>query len=289
MKWIFLMLLGCSSAACSFDGDVVQAVARAVPKTADSIPPQINPFGKTVETRFPVPKGYVRLPTDSASFAAYLRRFPLHPDSYPVHLYDGSLKYFQEGHCAVLDIDAGRGDLQQCADAVMRLRAEYLYRQGRYADIHFNFTNGFRVDYARWRQGDRIRVEGNRTYWVGQGAPSPTYAAFRKYLDQVFMYAGTASLERELSPVDPAAILPGDVWIKGGHPGHAVIVLDVAENPETGARRFLLAQSYMPAQEIHVLRNPVDASPWYPVPADGETLYTPEWTFYQTQLRRWAM
>ena len=52
----------------------------------------------------------------------------------------------------------------------------------------------------------------------------------------------------------------GDVFIKGGFPGHAVVVLDMAENDRTGQRVFLLAQSYMPAQDIHIMKNPTNAS-----------------------------
>ena len=79
----------------------------------------------------------------------------------------------------------------------------------------------------------------------------------------------------------------GDVFIKGGFPGHAVIVADLVENKLTKAKRFLLIQSYMPAQDMHVLKNPAngDASPWYAVPAGD--LVTPEWTFRPGSLRRW--
>ena len=50
---------------------------------------------------------------------------------------------------------------------------------------------------------------------------------------------------------------------------------------------MLLAQSYMPAQEIHVVRNPAapDGDPWFRV-GDGPALVTPEWRFAWSALRR---
>ncbi len=288
MKYFLIVLPGCLVSFCFSGGQPERAASKQVEVVSDSLLPYLDTSGKTMEPRFPVPAGFVRLRADSTSFAAYLRRMPLHPHGYPVHLYDGSLKSWQAAHIAVLQVDVGAGDLQQCADAVIRLRAEYLYQQKRFGDIHFNFTNGFKAEYTRWRNGERIRVSGNRSWWVPGGAASGSYAGFRRYLDQVFMYAGTASLERELKPVPLSNIQPGDVWIQGGHPGHAVLVMDVAVQPETGERLFLLAQSFMPAQEIHVLKNPAnsDANPWYSNARPGEQLATPEWTFLKSQLRR---
>ncbi len=283
MERIFFALLFCLHTACSSDGHAVVDTRQA---RTDSVAPVINPSGKTLATRFPAPKGYARVLADSTSFATYLRRFPLLPDGSQVLLYNGRPKARQNVHAAVLDIDIGKRNLQQCADAVMRLRAEYLFVQKRYGAIHFNFSNGFRAEYARWRQGERIRVDGKRVYWVGGGTASGTYKSFRAYLDMVFAYAGSASLERELHPVEPAKLRAGDVWIQGGYPGHAVIIVDVAEQPETGERLFLLAQSYMPAQQIHVLRNPAGGSPWYSSLALEDGLQTPEWNFAPGQLRR---
>ncbi|CAN5117739.1 hypothetical protein BH09BAC6_BH09BAC6_31750 [soil metagenome] len=75
--------------------------------------------------------------------------------------------------------------------------------------------------------------------------------------------------------------------IRGGFPGHAVIVMDVATN-NSGKKIYLLAQSYMPAQDIHVLKNPMDQdlSPWYEV-NDDYIIQTPEYTFRQNELMRW--
>jgi hypothetical protein len=75
-------------------------------------------------------------------------------------------------------------------------------------------------------------------------------------------------------------------FVHGGLPGHAVIVVDVAVNEKTGDKIFMLAQSYMPAQEIHVLRNfSSEFSPWY-VENFEEELETPEWTFDPGELMR---
>ncbi|MCU1281491.1 MAG: hypothetical protein JWM53_5037 [bacterium] len=65
-----------------------------------------------------------------------------------------------------------------------------------------------------------------------------------------------------------------------------MLVLDVAVGGD-GRRWLLLGQSYMPAQEFHVLRNPESPSPWYDAAALATGLKTPEWRpFTAHDLRR---
>ncbi|HUP13495.1 MAG TPA: DUF4846 domain-containing protein, partial [Niastella sp.] len=104
-----------------------------------------------------------------------------------------------------------------------------------------------------------------------------------------YLNCGTISLEKQLhAVVDISSIQPGDVFIKGGSPGHAVIVMDVAVNKE-GKKIYLLAQSYMPAQNIHVLKNLIykNLSPWFRTDTANPFIYTPEWNFSAKQLKRW--
>ena len=246
----------------------------------------INEDGKIISDRIEVPKGFERIATEEGSYGDYLRSLPLKPHGSPVLYFNGDIKS-AEVHVAVLDIDVGDRDLQQCADAVMRLRAEYLYSKGEFEKIHFNFTNGFRVDYSKWMQGNRVAISGNKTSWVKRTSEASDYKSFRKYLDIVFAYAGTASLVKELNPVAIEDMQIGDVFIKGGSPGHCVIIVDMAKNKETGEKLFLLTQSYMPAQDIHLLKNPNndEGNPWYSLKA-GEDLDTPEWDFSAEQLKR---
>lgn len=246
-------------------------------------------YGQSIESRITPPAGYVREVCDGHSFTAYLRSLPLLPAGSKVLLYNGQAKGNQAAAYAVIDMEIGNRDLQQCADAVIRLRAEYLWAQKRYNEIKFNFTSGFPAEYTKWAEGNRIKVTGNKVQWYAAATPDYSYKTFRKYLDMVFMYAGTASLSKELVSIPYISLAPGDVFIQGGSPGHAVIVVDVAENPNTHKKAYLLAQSYMPAQQIHLLVNPSNRSlsPWYELSPEAEgKLYTPEWVFNESDLKR---
>lgn len=122
---------------------------------------------------------------------------------------------------------------------------------------------------------------------VRAGNPSNTYNDLWKYLELIFSYAGTLSLSKELKPAEIDDVQIGDIFIQGGSPGHAIIVVDMAVNSQTKEKIFLLAQSYMPAQEIQLLKNPNDEmiSPWYSTDF-GNDLHTPEWTFTKYDLKR---
>ena len=152
----------------------------------------------TLAERIPPPPGFERKPQSADSFATWLRGLPMRADGAPVLTHTGKPKWRQDVHAAVIDIDIGTRDLQQCADAIMRLRAEWLFSQRRDTEIAFNNTNGKRMRFASAKRRD--------------------HAGLRKYMDLVFAYAGTYSLERELKPVAPEAIAIGDVFIKGGFP-----------------------------------------------------------------------
>ncbi len=235
----------------------------------------------------PLPEGYVRLPQASGSYAAYLRSLPLKKDN-TVYLYNGLPKNNQGAQYAVLETDIGDKDLQQCADAVIRLRAEYLYAQKKYTSIAFLLTNGFPCDYLHYATGYRLQVKGNNCSWVKQKNEDYGYPVFRQYLDLVYSYAGTQSLYRQLRSIPTSAMQPGSVFLQARQPyGHAVTVMDMACNPKTGDTVFLLAQSYMPAQNIHILKNPEHSglSPWYTKRFKGD-LETPEWTFTSADLKQ---
>ncbi len=242
----------------------------------------------TISARFQPPSGFLRPPDQPGTFDTWLGAVDVLPVGTQVQLYNGELKNRQDVHAAVLDISVGKKDLQQCADAVMRLRAEYWFEQGRFDDIHFNFTNGFQTNFRRWVNGQRIQVGGpHGTRWFGLTAKDSSHTNLLAYLEKVFTYAGTLSLSKELKGTGTSSVQPGDVFLHGGSPGHAVIVMDVANHAD-GRQAFLIAQSYMPAQQIHVLKNTrqPELGAWF-ILGDGDKLYTPEWTFDWSERKRW--
>ena len=89
----------------------------------------INPEGNTLFTRFITPKGYKRVEAEKGSFANFIGNYPLEPDGTPVYYFDKREKS-GDGHAAVFSMEVGEEDLQQCADSIMRIYAEYLYKNG---------------------------------------------------------------------------------------------------------------------------------------------------------------
>ncbi len=252
-----LISFSCNNPATS-SGNKLKTIQTSNVKLPDK-----NPYSNI--GNIPLPEGYTRVPADSNSFAAWLRQVSL-KENKTVYLYDGTQKHNQTAQFAVLDISVPNKNLQQCADAVMRLRAEYLFAEKEYNNIIFS-------------DNDNTIYSFNAPY---------TRENFMHYMETVFGMCGSASLSKQLKPVnDFSTIAPGDVVIRGGFPGHAVIVMDAAQNA-AGKKIFMLAQSYMPAQDIHVLKNPANEklSPWYEV-SEGTQLLTPEYLFNKTELKRW--
>ncbi|MEN9359880.1 MAG: hypothetical protein RL095_1415 [Verrucomicrobiota bacterium] len=242
---------------------------------------------ETLEQRLPLPAGASRSVAAKGSYAAWLRGLPLKEAGTQVLLFNGQKARRQDAAAAIVDIDIGSRDLQQCADAVIRLRAEFLFASGQAGKASFKFTNGFPCDWKRWSQGLRPVLKGKDFVWKPQGQADAGHDNYRRYLDFVFAYAGTQSLARDLKTVkDPASIRGGDVLVQGGSPGHAVTVIDVARGAD-GKPIFLLAQSYMPAQSLHILKNLAEPTlgAWFRFAPDG-SLKTPDWDFAAADLKR---
>ncbi len=142
----------------------------------------------------PLPDGYARVEVETNSFADWLRREKLKSDK-RVYFNDGSLKPDQSIQFAVLDEPVGNKDLQQCADAIIRLRAEYFLSKNEYDSIRFNATDGTTLSFSAWRKGTRYRLSVNKLKVVYTSHfDNDIFSSFNDYLETVFRYAGTWSL-----------------------------------------------------------------------------------------------
>jgi len=241
----------------------------------------IRPLSEAI----PPPSGYARVAVEEGSFGAWLRDLPLRPAGSPVLDFRGGeiLAADHAALAAVAELDVGSANLQQCADSIIRLHAEWLWSRGQKDRIAYRFTSGHLASWTRYAAGDRARVSGSKVSWVKGGPVDGSRGTFRAYLDLVFTYAGTLSLDAEKQRPKREDVRPGDFFVLGGSPGHAVLVLDVARN-EKGERVALLGQGFIPAQDFHVL-SPGEDGPWFSL--DGEEVATPFWKpFPWSSLRR---
>ncbi len=177
------------------DENVEENVAHAI----------INPMGEILKERIDVPAGYVRTPEAEGSLGDFLRNYRLLPDGSPVLLYDGRVKTTDSAVC-VFDMYLGDKDLQQCADSVIRVYAEYMRATGMEEKIAFHFVSGFLCDWTSYKNGNRIFVNGNDVSWKSGSNVTDSDEVFEKYLETVFNYASTLSVERESEPIDIAEI-----------------------------------------------------------------------------------
>lgn len=261
-KILTILVLITSLSSC-----VESTMATTVKKVSEPvIIDPINEDGMTVKTRFNVPEGYRRVESKNGTFGSYLQNLPLKPYGSKVHHFDGSLKGNVSAYCSVVDLPLKNNPNHQCADAVMRMRAEYLFSEQRYGEIQFQYVNGQKPNYV--------------TYLGGK---TPTKDNLWSFMCDVFRYANTYSLDKQLKSKNVNDLEIGDVFIIGGFPGHVVIVVDKCMDNK-GNVKFMLAQSYMPAQDIQILVGDDMETPWYDLNF-GDYLYSSEYTFSKNDLK----
>lgn len=241
-----------------------------------------------LSARFAPPKGFKRVSVQAGGFGEWLRGLPVRKDRDAVHAFTGNP--IEAPAAAVVLLDIGDRDLQQCADMVIRMHAEYLWARDDKENIAYHFTSGDESAWKSWQLGERFKVSGNKVTRRRGGVRMGNYGEFRRYLDHTFRYAGTRSLGKDSDPVSPLAMLmAGDFFVQPGGPGHAVILLDVATD-EAGSFVALIGQGFMPAQDFHVVKGEgsgVLDGVWFVLPKEGGSLDTPSWKpFSRAEARR---
>ena len=287
---MILLFLLCGLLSCKKTNDftVKNTNNQEINETENQVAVKINKDKNTIKERFTAPKKYFWVKENPDSFGFFIENFKLKKYGSPILKYDGTEITTQNLHEAIFDIDTGTKDLQQCADAVIRLRAEYLFKTKKFGEIKFHFTSGDLMKWNDYKNGTRAFVNGNSVSFRKTENLDDSYQNFRNYLDLIYTYAGTISLNKETFPVtDNKNLKSGDILITAGSPGHVVFIAGVSKNAE-GKKLYLLAKGFTPAQSIHVLKNPFDPkiSPWYELDVNSEQTKTARYLFKPTNFRR---
>ncbi|MUU77930.1 DUF4846 domain-containing protein [Winogradskyella endarachnes] len=270
MKKILLILLSLFTIVLlAYQFKPVKRVAETVVSIIET-PELLNKDSLTIKTRVNVPVGYKRVLYAKGSFEEYLRNYKLKTFGSKIINYDDTKYFWQRGHVGILEIPVPKNGLQQCADALIRVRSEYLWDHNRKAEIGFNFTSGHNCSWLKYAQGYRPKIKGNKVTFHKTASANSSKANFYKYLNLIYTYSGTLSLYNELKSIKAKDLKIGDMLIKGGSPGHIVMICDEAVN-ERGEKIFLLFQGNTPAQSVHLVKNLEDSnnSPWYKLKDDA--------------------
>lgn len=260
-------------------GKMVTNHIKGVVSNVVTNPNYINSKGDSISTRVIVPEGYNRVKYETGSFQEYLRHYKLKPYGSKIINYDDSEYFAQDWHDAILEVPVPSNGLQQCADALMRIRSEYLWEKNNKDKIGFNFTSGHYCSWTKYAKGFRPKIKGNKVSFHKTASPNHSKANFYTYLNLIYTYAGTMSMHNELQKIPVKDLQIGDMLVKPGSPGHIEIVVDEIENA-TGDRMYLLAQGNTPAQNVCLLKNfeNTEFSPWYRFD-ENEPVYTPSYYF----------
>jgi len=286
MKKLIILLLVVSGAIFIFNskkGKVAKNIALSyvIPVS------YVNKDGATVMERIKIPDGYKRTLYNEGTFQQYIQKYPLKPFGAKVINYDGNEYAYQSGHVGVFELPVPDNGLQQCADALIRLRSEYFWETNQKDKIGFNFTSGHYCSWKKYAQGYRPNVNGSRVSFSKVAAANASEANFYKYLNLIFMYSGTQSLNDELTTINSINnVEVGDMLIYPGSPGHVIMVADKAVN-DTGNILLIFAQGNTPAQSVHLIKNPNDTtlSPWYEIEL-GDYLEIPTYYFNEVKFVR---
>ena len=284
-KYIFI-LLGIGLVSFLFftrKGEVIKDTALTYVTTPD----YINKEGNTVASRTIVPDGFKRAVYKAGTFPKYLQDYTLKNYGAQVINYDGNPYMYQAGHVGVLEVPVPSNGLQQCADALMRIRAEYLWNTNEKSKIGFNFTSGHYCSWAKYAEGYRPKINGNKVSFHKTAGADASKKNFYKYLNLIYTYAGTQSLYSELPKISEVKKLEvGDMLVTPGFPGHIIMIVDKVTN-ENGDNLFIFAQGNTPAQSVHIIKNPSDLSlsPWFELEINAP-LQIPTYYFNTSQFIR---
>ena len=224
----------------------------------------------TIAERIKTPPGFKRVAVPPNSFAAWLRKLPLKPPGSAVLDYRGRIKKSADDTtvAAVVDMNIRGKNLDQCMDILMRLRTEYLISQSRKRDIAFPLPDGTMLSWHAWQNGYRFSMKNYHFSLQKTAAVDSTERNFEIYLRTIFDYTGTQAFYHYYKTLSVDSLRAGDFIVKKNPHGHAVMIVDIAED-SNGKQIALFGQGDTPACQFYLL-NYKKGNPWFPIDKSRE-------------------
>jgi hypothetical protein len=219
---------------------------------------------KTIEETFSPPQGFTRVQVKQNSFAAYLRSLPVLKDSFNVMDFKDRVwkKKTDSSVSAVVPVNISGKRLWQCMDILLGLHANYL-RQTKHTDVTYPLPDGTQLSWLEWQKGIRPVFKGMGFSKILKSKEDSSQKNFTRYLNAIFEYSGTQSFWHYYPDVDLKDIQPADFIVKKGKKGHAVLIVDMAENTN-GEKLALIGQGDTPACQFYLLKQK-DGNPWFKI------------------------
>ena len=233
-------------------------------------------YSQTIIGEISLPsKEYHRIGIEQNSFAEYLRKLPLKNEGSEVINYRGGIfKSDSDTSVAfVVDLDIQGRRLEQCMDILVRLYADYLWRVNQNKNFILPLPGGTWLKWRDWNAGFRPVFKGIDVSMIKSDQPDSSYNAYQSYLNTVYSESHTQQFYHNYRPLERSEVQIGDIIIKKGTKGHAIMIVDMAKD-QKGNILALIGNGDTPACQFFLLNHAADR-PWIPLNFDKETLDLP--------------
>ncbi len=237
--------------------------------------------------RLATPPGFSRIAVPKGSFAEWLRHMPVLAEGSPVKTARGRIVLAGDhpNLAAVIVLQPHRRGLLNSANMMIRLKAEHAWSAGDVERLGFHFTSGQTLRWRSWTRGLRPLRDAAGVRFIRTEAAGDGREQFCRYLETLFGHTSNTSLLDDTRPAMDRTLAVGDIFLRPGRDGHAVMILDVATDSRGGVR-VLLGQGGSPVRTFHVLRSD-GGSAWFPISRSQGLVLAGEAEFTMNDLRHW--
>ena len=229
----------------------------------------------SIVSQFNPPEGYERITYKNYTFADWIRNLPIKPSQSEVLDFRGNVFKGKDDTsvAAVIDWSIKGKRLEQCMDILVRFYAEYLWEKGEQEKLTLPLPGKQSLKWIDWQQGFRPIFSGIGFDLIKSEKYNPSEKSFNKYLNLVFAESHTQQFYFANPAIKRQKIRVGDFIVKKGVKGHAVLIVDLAQNPK-GDLIALIGQGDTPACEFYLLNYKKD-NPWIPLDFSKEIIPLP--------------